>query len=92
MTAAPITQAAGGGASASPPGASRFFARNAEVFMVSEQGGFCLSAAECARCLAHWRATADREPWAQRMTEQMADELEAAMAEAVAQADRRIAA
>ena len=64
-------------------GASRFFARNGEVFMVGEQGGFCLSHAETRRCLAHWRSTeTDREPWAQRMTEQMADELEAAMHQA----------
>jgi hypothetical protein len=63
--------------------ASRFFARNGEVFMVGEQGGFCLSHAETRRCLAHWRSTeTDREPWAQRMTEQMADELEAAMRQA----------
>ncbi len=62
---------------------SRFFARNGEVFMVGEQGGFCLSHAETRRCLAHWRSTeTDREPWAQRMTEQMADELEAAMHQA----------
>lgn len=66
-----------------PVPASRFFARNGEVFMVGEQGGFCLSHAETRRCLAHWRSTeTDREPWAQRMTEQMADELEAAMHQA----------
>ena len=77
-----------------PPGvASRFYARNGEVFMVGEQGGFCLSHAECGRCLANWRSTdTDREPWAQRMTEQMADELEAAMADAERQNARRIAA
>lgn len=69
--------------------ASRFYARNGEVFMVAEQGGFCLSAAECRRCLASWRATdANREPWAQRMTEQMADELEVAMTQAEAQNER----
>lgn len=67
-------------------GASRFYARNGEVFMVGEQGGLCLSHAETRRCIAHWRAEdADREPWAQRMTEQMADELEAAMTQAETQ-------
>lgn len=69
--------------------ASRFYARNGEVFMVAEQGGFCLSHAETVRCLAHWRSTdTDREPWAQRMMEQMADELEAAMADAERQNER----
>lgn len=72
--------------------ASRFYARNGEVFMVGEQGGFCLSHAETERCLAHWRGEADREPWAQRMTEQMADELEAAMADAERQHHERQAA
>lgn len=66
--------------------ASRFYARNGEVFMVSEQGGFCLSHAETLRCIAHWRSEdTDREPWAQRMTEQMADELEVAMTQAETQ-------
>lgn len=73
-------------------GASRFFARNGEVFMVSEGGGYCLSWAECERCLSHWRGPADREPWAQRMTETMADELEVAMTHAVAQQNHRSAA
>ena len=69
-----------------PDAASRFYARNGEVFMVGEQGGLCLSHAETRRCIAHWRAEdADREPWAQRMTEQMADELEAAMTQAETQ-------
>ena len=66
--------------------ASRFYARNGEVFMIGEQGGFCLSHAETLRCIAHWRAEdTDREPWAQRMTEQMADELEVAMTQAETQ-------
>jgi hypothetical protein len=66
--------------------ASRFYARNGEVFMVGEQGGFCLSRAETLRCIAHWRSEdTDREPWAQRMTEQMADELEVAMTQAETQ-------
>lgn len=60
--------------------------------MVGEQGGYCLSHAETERCLAHWRGEVDREPWAQRMTEQMADELEAAMAEAARQYEQRKAA
>lgn len=65
---------------------SRFYARNGEVFMVGEQGGFCLSHAETLRCITHWRAEdTDREPWAQRMTEQMADELEVAMTQAETQ-------
>ena len=65
---------------------SRFYARNGEVFMAGEQGGFCLSHAETRRCLANWRSTdSDREPWAQRMTEQMADELEVAMTQAETQ-------
>lgn len=69
--------------------ASRFYARNGEVFMVSEQGGFCLSHAETIRCVSHWRSTdTDRAPWAQRMTEQMADEMEAAMADAERQIER----
>lgn len=73
-------------------GPSRFFARNGEVFMVSEAGGYCLSHADCERCLTHWRADDGREPWAQRMTEQMADELEAAMADAAEPKPQRIAA
>lgn len=72
--------------------ASRFYARNGEVFMVSEHGGFCISHAEARRCIANWRSTdTDREPWAQRMTEQMADELESAMAQAEAQKERKAA-
>jgi hypothetical protein len=81
------TGKAGVGANNPPSGAvSRFYARSGEVFMVGEQGGFCLSRAETLRCIAHWRSEdTDREPWAQRMTEQMADELEVAMTQAETQ-------
>lgn len=94
MTAA-LSSAAKDTLGANNPGvvaASRFYARNGEVFMAGEQGGFCLSHAETRRCITNWRSTeSDREPWAQRMTEQMADELEAAMAEAMAQTERKAA-
>jgi hypothetical protein len=86
VTAQPIHHGETGVQLNKRPEASRFYARNGEVFMVGEQGGFCLSHAETLRCIAHWRSEdTDREPWAQRMTEQMADELEVAMTQAETQ-------
>ena len=72
-------------------GPRRFFTRNGEIFMVSEQGGYCLSRAETERMVVNWRNPEGREPWVCRMLESMADELEAVMAEADAPEQRKAA-
>lgn len=81
----------GSGASVPLPGASRFYARNGDVFMVSAWGGYFLTRGDEQRMLALWN-----EPTGDLITDTtraaLADELEAAMAEAERQLQHRQAA
>lgn len=71
--------------------ASRFFARNGDVFMVSAHGGYFISRGEEQRMLALWRqATGD--PITDTTRQSLAAELEAAQAAAERQLARDIAA
>lgn len=64
--------------------ASRFYARNGDVFMTSAWGGYFLSRADEQRMLTLWRAETG-DAITDTIRAEMADELEAAMADADAQ-------
>lgn len=72
-------------------GSSRFYARNGDVFMVSEGGGYFLSRADEQRMMNLWRQTTG-DTITDGIRQNLADELEAAIASAERQLTRDIAA
>lgn len=64
--------------------ASRFYARNGDVFMTSAWGGYYLSEGEQARMLNLWRRD-QADPISASVQADLASELERAMADAASQ-------
>lgn len=69
-------------------GVSRFYARNGDVFMTSAWGGYYLTREDEQRMLTLWR-TPTGDAFTDAIRNELADELEAAMADAERQLQPR---